>query len=366
MFKIFVINPGSTSTKLALYNDTRCAFDTNIHHPGNELAPFPDIISQYDYRRQVIESVLRKENIPVQDIDAFVGRGGLLKPIPAGTYAVDQKMLDDLRQGVQGQHASNLGGLLAFELARINNRPAFIVDPVVVDELNEFARLAGHPDFCRRSIFHALNHKAVGRKAATLLARKYSELNLIIAHLGGGISIAAHEHGRVTDVNNALDGEGPYSPERAGTLPAGDLVRLCFSGKYTREQVLKMITGRGGFVAWLGTNNLVDVMQRIEEKNDIQAQVILNGMIYQVVKEIGAMCAVLKGQVDAIVLTGGIANNSYITDQITDRVSFIAPVLLIPGEEEMEALAFGAYRVLSGDEAAKNYANEAKVYDNKL
>ncbi len=366
MFKIFVINPGSTSTKLALFTDNRCTFDTNIHHPGSELVSYANIINQYSYRLQVIKEVMRTENIQVQDIDAFVGRGGLLKPIPAGTYSVDQMMLDDLRQGVQGEHASNLGGLLAHELARINDRPAFIVDPVVVDELNDVARLAGHPQFIRRSIFHALNHKAVGRKAAALLTRKYNELNLIIAHLGGGISVAAHEHGRVTDVNNALDGEGPYSPERSGTLPAGDLVRLCFSGKYTEDQILKMITGRGGFVAWLGTNSLVEVMQRVDEQNDKLAQKILNGMIYQIVKEIGAMSAVLQGKVDAIILTGGIANNTFITEQITDRVGFLAPVLLIPGEEEMEALALGAFRVLCGEETAKNYAKEAKGYDNKL
>jgi len=363
MFKILVINPGSTSTKLALFKNSHKIFDKCIHHPSSELSGFSNIISQFDYRYNLVLKFLHQEDISLQEIDAYVGRGGLLKPIPGGTYIVDKAMLNDLRNGVQGEHASNLGGLLANALAQKYNKPAFIVDPVVVDELNELARLAGIPQLVRKSIFHALNHKAVARKTAELLNKSYQEVNLIIAHLGGGISIAAHQQGCVIDVNNALDGEGSYSPERAGTLPAGDLVRMCFSGEYEQKQILNLITGKGGVVAYLGTNDLKELQARINKNSDNSVKKILDGMVYQISKEISALAAVLKGKIDAIVLTGGIANNKFVTDQIKERISFLAPVYIFPGEEEMEALAHGAYRILSGQEKAKEYEKEVKDYD---
>ncbi len=360
MFKILVINPGSTSTKLALFKDIHKSFDKCLHHPVSELSGFANIVDQFEYRLELILKLLKDENIPLRDIDAYVGRGGLLKSIPGGTYIVDNEMLNDLRTGVQGEHASNLGGLLANALAQKYNKHAYIVDPVVVDELDDLARLSGHPQFARKSIFHALNHKAVARKTAELLNRDYKEVNLIIAHLGGGISVAAHQNGRVIDVNNALDGEGPYSPERSGTLPAGDLVRLCFSGKFDQEHILKMITGKGGLVAYLGANDLKELQDRYRSTGDKTIKKILDGMVYQISKEIAALAAVLKGAVDAIVLTGGIANNKLVIEQIKERISFLAPVYIFPGEEEMEALAHGVYRILSRQEKAKKYAKEVK------
>ncbi len=358
MFKILVINPGSTSTKLALFNDIEKIFDKCLHHPVGELSGFARIVDQFEYRLEWILKLLKDENISLQDIDAYVGRGGLLKAIPGGTYKIDNEMLKDLRSGVQGEHASNLGGILANALAQKYNKPAFIVDPVVVDELDEAARLSGHPQLTRKSIFHALNHKAVARKTAALLNKEYKNVNLIVAHLGGGISVAAHKKGRVVDVNNALDGEGPYSPERSGTLPAGDLVRLCFSGKFEQQQILKMITGKGGIVAYLGTNDIKELQDKIRNKKDRNIEKILDGMVYQISKEIVSLAAVLKGKIDAIVLTGGIANNKLIIKQIKERISFLAPVYIFPGEEEMEALAHGVFRILSGQEKAKIYAKE--------
>ena len=366
MYKILVINPGSTSTKLALFYDEKNTFVENIHHPARDLAAFENIVDQLEYRYQIIQEILFANNISIAKMDAFVARGGLLKAIPGGTYIVDPAMLADLRKGVQGQHASNLGGILAQAFARESGKSAYIVDPVVVDELDAVARLTGHPQFKRKSIFHALNHKAVARKAAAELKKDYTETNLIIAHLGGGISVAAHKQGKVVDVNNALDGEGPYAPERSGTLPAGDLVRWCFSGAGTQAETLKMITGKGGIVAYAGTNDLRVLQQQIDLQNDVQAELFIKGMTYQVAKEISAMGAVFNGKVDAIVLTGGIANNTTITNQIIERVGYIAPVKIYPGEQEMEALALGALRVLQGLESPKLYEKEAALHDNVI
>ncbi len=354
MFSILVINPGSTSTKIALFQDDREIFTENLFHSTEVIAQYPNIAAQFDFRQQAIEEVLSQKNISIETIDCFVGRGGLLRPIPSGTYRVDEAMLQDLQAGMMGEHASNLGAILAHKLASIHGKPAFIVDPVVVDEMEPLARLSGHPLLPRKSIFHALNHKAVGRKAAEKLGAPYHKVNLIIAHLGGGISVAAHCQGRVIDVNNALDGEGPYSPERTGTLPAGDLMRLCFSGKYSLKEVGKMIKGQGGVVAYLGVNDMRQVAQRIKE-GDAEAEVIYRGMAYQVAKEIGALAAVLKGDVDAIVLTGGIAYDTQFVGWVREHVAFIAPVMAFPGEEEMKALALGALRVLNGAEEAKDY-----------
>lgn len=354
MFTILAINPGSTSTKIALFQEETELFSENLFHPADLIAQYANIPSQFDFRQKAIVEVLKREKISFADIDAFVGRGGLLRPIPSGTYRVNEAMLADLQSGARGGHASNLGAILAHQLASVHNKAAFIVDPVVVDEMNEIARLSGHPLLPRISIFHALNQKAVGRKAASQLGREYNTLNLIIAHLGGGISVAAHQQGRVIDVNNALDGDGPFSPERSGTLPTGDLVRLCFSGKYDVKQVGKMIKGQGGVVAYLGVNDMRIVSQRIRE-GDRKAEKIYRGMAYQVAKEIGSMATVLCGKVDAVILTGGIACDELFINWIRERVAFIASILVFPGEGEMESLALGVLRVLRGEEQAKKY-----------
>jgi butyrate kinase len=354
VFRILAINPGSTSTKISLFEDEQELFSQNLHHTGEELSPFVHISEQLMLRFQAIETFLKKNKIRPNEIDAFVGRGGLLSPISSGTYLVNDKMLEDLQKGVQGEHASNLGGILAQKLASPHRKLAFIVDPVVVDEMEPLARLSGHPELPRKSIFHALNQKAVGRKAALLLGKNYFELSLIIAHLGGGISVAAHRNGRVVDVNNALDGDGPYSPERSGTLPAGDLMRLCFSGKFSQNEVQKMIVGKGGVMAYLASNDMRFVEQKSRD-GDQMAGEIYQGMAYQVAKEIGSQSVVLFGKVDAIVLTGGIAHDKMFISLISERVQFLAPILTIPGEEEMEALALGALRVLRNEEPLRTY-----------
>jgi len=361
MFQILVINPGSTSTKVALFQDETPIFDEKIHHPIQEISKFPSIMGQLQFRLQAIEQIVRSKGYSIEECDAFVGRGGLLRPIPSGTYLVSEEMIHDLEQGVQGEHASNLGGILASKLGEKFNRPAFIVDPVVVDEMEPIARLSGHPELPRKSIFHALNHKAVARKAAQKLGKPFEKSNFIIAHMGGGISIAAHRQGQVIDVNNALDGEGPFTPERAGTLPAGDLARLCFSGKYTQKEIAKMIKGGGGIVAYLGTNNMQEVTEKIDA-GDHYAELVYQAMAYQVAKDICALAAVLKGDVDAVILTGGVAYDEKFCQLIAERCSFLAPVLTFPGEEEMEALAFGALRVLRKEEQAKDYAKESRAF----
>jgi butyrate kinase len=275
--------------------------------------------------------------------------------LPSGTYIVDEQMVADLKQGLSGQHASNLGGILAIALAERTGKPAYIVDPVVVDELDDLARFSGHPDLPRKSIFHALNHKAVARKAASRLNKSYEQCDLIVAHLGGGISVASHHGGRVVDVNNALDGDGPFSPERSGTLPVGDLVRLCFSGKKDLQSILQMIKGKGGIFAYLGTNDMRRVAKKAE-KGDSQAEMIYKAMAYQIAKEIAAQGAVLNGRVDAVVITGGIAHDKNFIAWIEERCSFLAPIMVIPGEEEMQALAEGALRVLKNIEQPKLYS----------
>lgn len=356
MLKIMVINPGSTSTKIALYLDEQETFTENIHHTPEDLFDFSNILSQFDFRFKTIQTQLNQNNIDINSVDAFVARGGLLKPIPSGTYVVNEAMIADLKAGVQGEHASNLGALLAAQFASQTKKPAFIVDPVVVDEMDDIARLSGHPQLPRKSIFHALNHKAVGRRAAAELGKRYKDVNLIIAHLGGGISVGAHKRGRVVDVNNALDGEGPYTPERSGTLPAGDLVRLCFSGKYDQKTIYKMIKGKGGIVAYLGVNDMKEVARRIDEGDEF-AKKVYHGLAYQLAKQITAISAVLKGDIDGIVLTGGVAYDGTFINWVKERCSFLAPIFVYPGEKEMEALALGALRVLKNKEKAKQYAS---------
>ncbi|SCZ02855.1 butyrate kinase [Alkaliphilus peptidifermentans] len=354
IYRILTINPGSTSTKIAIFDNEKPVFEEVLRHSSEEIGKYSNIFGQYEFRKNVILETLNEKGINLTKLAAVVGRGGLLKPITGGTYQVDDNMLKDLKVGVLGEHASNLGGVLAYEIATQLNIPSFIVDPVVVDEMDEVARISGMPEIERKSILHALNQKAVARRAAKDLGKRYDEINLIVAHLGGGISVGAHEKGRVIDVNNALDGEGPFSPERTGGLPVGDLAKLCFSGKYTHAEIKKKITGKGGLVAYLGTNDGRDVVKMMEE-GDKNAELVYKAMAYQVSKEIGSCAAVLKGKVDAILLTGGIAYDKIFTGWIKDSVEFISEVMIYPGEDEMIALAEGGLRVLRGEEEAKRY-----------
>lgn len=354
-FTILVINPGSTSTKIGLYEDDKEIFTKNISHPIEELNNFKNIAEQYEFRKKFVINELTTHNIDISKINAIVGRGGLLKPILGGTYEVTEQMLQDLKNAKYGEHASNLGALIAFAIANtIPNCKAFIVDPVVVDEMHQIARISGSPLIERKSIFHALNQKSVARHAAQQLNKKYEDINLIVAHLGGGISVGIHCKGKVIDVNNALDGDGPFSPERSGGLPAGQLAQLCFSAKYTYAQIKKHITGNGGVVAYLGTNDCKAIEERVKSQ-DQNAIIIHDAMAYQISKEIGALATVVNGQVDAIVLTGGLAYDKLLIEKITKRTSFIAKIMVFPGEKELEALKEGALRVLKKQEESKIY-----------
>ncbi|MPM40942.1 Butyrate kinase 2 [bioreactor metagenome] len=353
-YRLLIMNPGSTSTKIGVYEDDKEILIETLRHSAEEIGQYATIVDQFEFRKNVILNVLKEKNFDIKTLSAVVGRGGLLKSIEGGTYAVNDAMLEDLRVGVQGQHASNLGGIIANEIAKELNIPSFIVDPVVVDEMEEVARVSGMPEIERKSIFHALNQKAVAKRYAKESNKDYNELNLIVAHLGGGISVGAHKAGRVVDVNNALDGEGPFSPERSGGVPVGDLVKLCFSGKYSEAEIKKMITGKGGIVAYLGTNDAKAVDERAVA-GDAEAKLIYDAMGYQVAKEIGKCAAVLSGKVDAIILTGGIAYSKNLVNYIKERVEFISQVVVYPGEDEILALAEGGLRVLRGEESAKEY-----------
>ncbi|MEH7391153.1 butyrate kinase [Bacillus sp. JJ1503] len=352
--RILVINPGSTSTKIGVFDNDLSILEKTIRHDTDEINAFENIIDQYEFRKNVILETLDKEGFNISKLNAVCGRGGLLRPIEGGTYSVNEAMLKDLREGYAGQHASNLGGIIAYEIAAALNIPSYIVDPVVVDELAPIARISGFSLIERKSIFHALNQKAVARRAAKEIGKKYEELNLIVTHMGGGITVGAHQKGKVIDVNNGLHGEGPFSPERAGTVPVGDLVSLCYSGSYYREEIMKKIVGHGGLVGYLGTNDAVKVEQMIKN-GDENAKLIYSAMAYQVAKEIGAASTVLSGKVDAIVITGGIAFGKDFVKEISDRINWIADVIVHPGENELQALAEGALRILRGEEAEKEY-----------
>ena len=353
---LLALNPGSTSTKIAVFRNTKEVFLKNIRHSCKELEPFEHITDQYEFRKNIILKELTQAEININAIQVVVGRGGLVKPIPSGVYEVNEAMIRDLKIGVLGQHASNLGGLIAHDIAQsLPNAKAFIADPVVVDELDDLARISGHPEFERISIFHALNQKAIARQHARAVAQTYEALNLIVAHLGGGISVGAHCQGKVIDVNQALDGDGPFSPERSGTLPAAALVKLCFCGKYSEKYILNMITGKGGLVAYVGTNDAYEVEKRAMA-GDEKAKKIYEAMAYQVAKEIGAMSTVLKGKVDAILLTGGIAYGKPFVDHLTERIRHISPVYVYPGEDEMRALAMNGLMVMKGEVQASIYA----------
>ncbi len=353
---ILVINSGSTSTKIAVYQDLDVLFTRSLQHSAEEIAGYDKVSDQYNFRVKAITEALSENNISLSDLDIIVGRGGLLKPVRSGVYEVNDDMVKDLLEAKRGEHASNLGGLIAKNLAKSAKEgcKAYIADPVVVDELIPVARISGHPLFPRRSVFHALNQKAIAKMHSLKTGCSYNNLNLIVAHLGGGVSVGAHEKGSVIDVNNALDGEGPFSPERSGGLPTVDLARLCFSGEYTLSQVKKMLTGEGGLVAHLGTNAFYEVEKRAEA-GDEKAKIISDAFAYNVAKEIGSMAVVLKGEVDAILLTGGIANNKKLMENIENYVKFIAPVFIYPGEDELGALAVNGFNVLNGKEEPKQY-----------
>ena len=354
--RILAINPGSTTTKIAVYKNANPVFLKTIKHSLEELKKFEKVSDQFNYRRDLICKELKDADIKIELIRAVVGRGGLLKPIESGIYEVNEQMKKDLRNSPLGEHASNLGGLIADEM--VKNLPkarAFIADPVVVDELDDVARISGHPAFRRVSIFHALNQKAVARDHAKSIMRKYEELNLIVVHLGGGITVGAHRKGRVIDVNNGLDGEGPFSPERSGTLPVGQLVSMCFSGNYTEQKIRKMIKGEGGLVAYLGTNSAYEVEKAVSE-GDEKSKIYYEAMAYQVSKSIGAMCPVLKGNVDAILITGGIAHSKLFVNLVIERVYRIAPIHVYPGEDEMRALAQNGLRIMREEEECKIYS----------
>ena len=353
--RILAINPGSTSTKVAVYEDENPTLRCNISHTAEELAPFDAITEQMDFRRQLVLDELQRTETPLK-FDAVIGRGGLVKPISGGVYEINERMVSDTLHGcVMHNHACNLGCLIAHEIAAsIPGCRAFIADPGVVDELSPLARISGSPLMPRICIWHALNQRAIARRYAKSIGKEYEDLNLIICHLGGGISVAAHEHGRAIDANNALDGEGPFSPERAGSLPAADLIRLCFSGKFTEKQLLKRIAGKAGLTAHLGTNDMKEVLERIRQ-GDEHAHLIVDAMLYHTAKQIASEAAVLCGQVDAILLTGGMAHSDYVVSELQRRIGFLAPVHIFPGEDEMEALALNALAVLQGKQKAQVY-----------
>lgn len=352
--RILVINPGSTSTKVGVYINEQPLCVSTIRHTVEELMQYEQIIDQHDFRQQLVIDWLKANDIPFE-FDAIIGRGGLIKPIPGGVYRVNRKMVYETYYALR-KHACNLGCIIAYELAKQqqNGCKAYIADPVTVDELLPEARVSGSPLMPRLAIWHALNQRAIARRHASEIGSQYEDLNLIICHLGGGISIAAHQKGRAVDANNALDGEGPLSPERAGTLPAADLIHLCYSGRYTEDQLKKRVAGQAGLMAHLGTTDILQIMQQVEA-GDAHAKLLIDAMIFHTAKAIAAEGAVFSGQVDAILITGGMAHSKYITQGIASRVKFIAPVHLFPGEDEMEALALNALSVLRGECVAKEY-----------
>jgi len=352
-YRILVVNPGSTSTKTAVYEDETPLFIVNLPHSTSELAGYPRLIDQYPLRREAVLSCLEEKGIPLSSLSAVVGRGGVLHPLASGTYRIGERMLADLADPTTLEHASNLGAPIANEIAALAGVPAFTVDPVAVDEMEDLARISGLPELPRRSLSHALNVKAIARRAARDLGARYEDLNLVVVHLGGGISVTAHRRGRMIDVNNATD-EGPFAPERAGTLPVNGLIDLCFSGRYTRHELKRLVVGGAGLVAHLDTNSSLEVERRIAA-GDAHARLVYEAMAYTIAKEIGAMATVLKGDLAAIALTGGIAHSQMLIGWIRERVQFIAPVVVYPGEDEMLALAQGALRVLRGEEEAKDY-----------
>ncbi len=355
---ILAINPGSTSTKVAVFKGNNSVFLKTIRHSKKELSEFNEIADQFEFRKNLILEEVHENGIPLDEIRVVIGRGGLIRPIVSGVYRVNKAMINDLSVGIMGKHASNLGGLIAADLCKeLDRAEPFIADPVVVDELDNVARITGHPEIKRVSIFHALNQKATARTYAQSCGMQYEDLNLIIAHLGGGISVGAHKKGRVIDVNNALDGDGPFSPERSGSLPIGALVDYCYKNNLEHDEIKKMITGGGGLTAYTGSND-AHQLEIEARRGDKKAKLLQKAMGYQISKEIGAMAAVLSGEIHAIILTGGIAHNPDLTGYIKEHVAFIAPVFIYPGEDEMRALAMNGLLLLKGTIQAREYKEE--------
>ena len=355
MYKLLIINPGSTSTKVAVFQDKEQVFKKNIKHSVEEIAKFDRISDQFSYRKETILNELKNEGIDLNGLSAVVGRGGLLHPLTSGVYEVNEAMIKDLTAASYGEHACNLGGLIANDIAKEYGVKAYIADPVVVDEMEDVARYSGHPLFPRISIFHALNQKMIARQHAEAVGKKYEDLNLIGVHLGGGISVGAHKKGRVVDVNNALNGDGPFTPERSGALPSGPLMKACFSGKYTKKDVDLMLKGQGGFVAYLGTNDALEVENAVKAGNK-EWEKVYRAMAYQVAKEIGGLAAsALDMDVDGIFITGGMAYDKTFCNIVKEHVEKIAPVYVYPGEDEMKALAFNGLRVLNKETEVQIY-----------
>ena len=352
--KSLIINPGSTSTKIGVFEDETLLFEETLRHSTEEIAQYASIVDQKDFRKEIIVNLLNEKNFDIKSLNMVVGRGGMLKPIPGGTYAVTDDLLEDLKIGKQGQHASNLGGILAREIGDSIGVPSFIVDPVVVDEMMPIARYSGVPELPRTSVFHALNQKAVAKRYANEIGKAYTDLNLIVVHMGGGVSVGAHKNGRVIDIFNALDGDGAFSPERAGSVPSGALVKMCFSGKYTEKEVYKKLVGNGGFNAYMGTNDMRDVEKAVLS-GDKNAEEIRDAFILQVAKDIGSMACVLEGKVDQIIVTGGIAYDKGVVAGLKERAQWIAPFTVYPGEDELLALVQGGLRVVNGVEEAMKY-----------
>ena len=349
-----IINPGSTSTKIGVFEDETLLFEETLRHSTEEISQYGSIFEQKDFRKKIITDLLTEKNFDIKSLNMVVGRGGMLKPIPGGTYAVTDDLLNDLKIGKQGQHASNLGGILAREIGDEIGVPSYIVDPVVVDELEPVARYSGVPELPRTSVFHALNQKAVAKRYAKECGRPYEELRLIVVHMGGGVSVGAHVGGKVVDVFNALDGDGAFSPERAGAVPSGALIKMCFSGEYTEKEVYSKIVGKGGFNAYLGTNDMRTVV-KMEKEGDEKAKEVKAAFLYQVAKDMGSMACVLEGKVDQIIVTGGIAYNADVIEVLKEKAGFIAPFTVYPGEDELLALVQGGLRVLNGEEKAMEY-----------
>ena len=352
--KSLIINPGSTSTKIGVFEDETLLFEETLRHSTEEISQYASIVDQKDFRKNIIVNLLNEKNFDINSLNMVVGRGGMLKPIPGGTYAVTDDLLEDLKIGKQGQHASNLGGILAREIGDSIGVPSFIVDPVVVDEMMPIARYSGVPELPRTSVFHALNQKAVAKRYANEIGKAYTDLNLIVVHMGGGVSVGAHKNGRVVDIFNALDGDGAFSPERAGSVPSGALIKMCFSGKYTEKEVYKKIVGNGGFNAYMGTNDMRDVEKAVLA-GDEKAIEYRDAFILQVAKDMGSMACVLDGKVDQIVVTGGIAYDKGVVAGLRERAEWIAPFTVYPGEDELLALVQGGLRVVNGVEEAMKY-----------
>ena len=352
---ILVINPGASSTKIAVYRNNKSIFLKGIRHECGDLEKFTHTANQLTYRLNLVLREVTENHIPLDQIGMIIARGGLICPIESGVYEVNEQMIKDLSEGVMGDHASNLGGLIAHRLLEtFTQAKAYIADPAVVDELDEVARISGHPQFQRTSIFHALNQKSVARTHAQSMGKEYEDMNLVVAHLGSGVSVGAHKKGRVVDVNNALDGEGPFGPERSGTLPNGALARHCFQEGNSWEQVRKMLIGEGGMFAYLGHKD-AQQMEIMAGEGNAESALIHEALAYQVSKEIGAMAAVLSGKIDGILITGGMAHNPGLTSAIKERIEFMAPVFIYPGEDEMRALAHNGSLLLGGKVSTKQY-----------